>query len=192
MKSLRTLCRIFVLPFFPNIRQSDINNGGQKVTLLLFAHVISGLVIVIGIYAASQANSEDANIRNWVIVMVTITIGLLSLVMLLIAGCRNAPSTLRTLESTIYDPSLKLRIGFLWLFGLVVMIHVSIRFAIYIECMQSYSLGSVHTTFSMMSNTILLSYIIIQMSFISYYQNTSFLYFHLSSEFRHMVQWRSE
>jgi hypothetical protein len=179
MEIFRKICRILVLPIFPKARQSNFNNSVQKVTFLLFVHVTSGLVVIIGIYAAGQSSSENANIRNWVIVMVTVTIGLLSLVILLIADCRNALPTLRKLETKISDPSLNLRIGFLWLFGLVVMVHVSLNFAIYVDCIKSYSLRSVHVIISMMSNTILLLYIIIQMGFISYYQNRSFSRDHL-------------
>jgi hypothetical protein len=179
MESFRRICKILILPIFSEVRQSRVRNSEQKATLLLFLHMISGLFVMIGIYAADQATSEDAIIKNWVVVMVVITAGLFSLVILIIAGCRNTLPTHRAPETKMSDPSLKVRIGFLWLFGIVVMVHVSINFAIYIECVQSYSLANVHMTFSITSNMILSSFIICQIGFISFYQNASFSRSHL-------------
>jgi hypothetical protein len=119
------MCSILVLPILPKSQQLDVSKSAQKVTLLLFLHTISGLSVIIGIYATGQASSEDAILKCWVVVMVVITVGLFSLVILIIAGCRNTLPTLRTLETKMSDPSLNLRIGFLWLFGLVVMQFIS-------------------------------------------------------------------
>ncbi|XP_056016426.1 uncharacterized protein LOC125675125 [Ostrea edulis] len=172
MESCKTLCRILALPIFPNVPQSGFNNSGERISFLFFLHVISGLFVINGVFAAEQATSEESNIKNWVVVTVFVTIGLISLVILLIAGCRNTLHTNRIPETKMSDPSLNLRIGFLWVFGLVVMIHVSLNFATYIDCIQSYSLRGVHVTFLLTSNIILLLFLIIQITFVSYFQHT--------------------
>ena len=167
------LIRILALPIFPASVDSDFNGCGHKVTFLVFMHMVASLFVVIGVYAAEQAQSEDSDIKNWVIVIVLIIVGFISLVVLMVRGCQ---SKLRTQEMIrLSDPSLNLRVLFLWIFGLVVIVHVLINLAIYIECMTSYSVRNVQGMLSIFSSITLMLFLLIQTSFITYYRNSTFV-----------------
>ena len=81
--------RILTYPIFPASADPDFNVCGQKVTFLLFLHMVASLFVVIGVYAAEQARSEDSDIKNWVIVIVLIIVGFISLVVLMVKGCQS-------------------------------------------------------------------------------------------------------
>ena len=126
-------------------------------------------------YAAEQARSEDSDIKNWVIVIVLIIVGFISLVVLMVRGCQSKLRTHGMTVSRLSDPSLNLRVFFLWIFGLVVIVHVLINLAIYIQCMTSYQVRNVQGMFSIFSSFTLMLFLLIQTSFITYYRNTTFV-----------------
>ena len=167
--------RILTYPIFPASADPDFNVCGQKVTFLLFLHMVASLFVVIGVYAAEQARSEDSDIKNWVIVIVLIIVGFISLVVLMVRGCQSKLRIHGMTVSRLSDPSLNLRVFFLWIFGLVVIVHVLINLAIYIQCMTSYQVRNVQGMFSIFSSFTLMLFLLIQTSFITYYRNTTFV-----------------
>ena len=76
--------QILSLPIFPD---SDFNTSGPKVTFLLFVHIVSALLVVIGEFAGEQGNSDESKTGNWITVMSCVTFGVLSLFYLIIRGC---------------------------------------------------------------------------------------------------------
>jgi hypothetical protein len=166
------LGRVIAYPIFPVKHEQKFSCNGQKVTLLVFLHVISGLVVIIGMTAAGQSRHEAAKLKTWIAVMTSVAVGLMSLIVLLVLGCKTKLTTSGNTKSESSDPSLNLRMIFLWVFGLTVIGHVALNFAIYIECIDSYSLDSIESIFSVISNINLVMFIIIQLGFITYYKNT--------------------
>ena len=167
--------RILAHPIFPASANTESNASGQKVTFLLFVHVVSGLFVFIGLYAAEQARSDQANVGNWLIVIVFITIGVISFFCLIIRGCQNKLRAQGITVTRMADPSLNLRIFFLWIFGVAVIIQVLINLAIYIQCISLMPLRNIRVVFTMMSNVTMLMFLLIQTSFISYYRNATFV-----------------
>ncbi|XP_062596824.1 uncharacterized protein LOC134258313 [Saccostrea cucullata] len=151
------------------------SNGGKTTSILLFSHLVSGVFVIIGINAVEQAYSDKAKTRAWVAMMISVSLGLISLIILIVSGCRRRLTTEGHIQHKLADPSLKLRIIFLWIFGLAVMVHVSIYAAIYIECIVLFSLRTAEMILSMMSNVILLLFLLIELSFISYYQSKTII-----------------
>lgn len=168
--------RVLAHPIFPTTLKPVQNDSGKKVAFLLFMHIISSLFVFIGVFAADQAISAEANTGNWVIVMTFVTLGFASLVALTVRGCQNKLKLQGKKTSSTTDPSLNLRIIFLWIFGLAVTIHVSINFAIYIECIGSFTLRSERVVLSFLSNVIMLLFLLVQTSFISYFRNSLFVH----------------
>ncbi|XP_062609913.1 uncharacterized protein LOC134271719 [Saccostrea cucullata] len=107
--------------------------------------------------------------------MTLVTIGLSSFVTLIIAAFRSKLTTDGNNLTNTADPSLNLRIVFLWIFGLAVIVHISINTAIYVECIPFISTKSVEATFSLLSSIILILFLLIQLSFISYYRGIRFI-----------------
>ena len=97
--------RILTYPIFPASTEPDFNACGQKVTFLLFLHMVASLFVLIGVYAAEQARSEDSAIKNWVIVIVLIIVGFISLVVLMVRGCQSKLPTHGMTVSRLSDPS---------------------------------------------------------------------------------------
>ena len=56
--------RILAHPIFPASANPEFNASGQKVTFLLFVHVVSGLFVLISLYAAELSRSDKANVGN--------------------------------------------------------------------------------------------------------------------------------
>ena len=102
---IRRFIRILALPIFPASVDPDFNGCGQKVTFLLFQHMGASLFVVIGVYAAEQARSEDSAIKNWEIVIVLIIVGFISLVVLMVRGCQSKLRTHGMTVSRLSDPS---------------------------------------------------------------------------------------
>ena len=163
--------QILSLPIFPD---SDFNSSGPKVMFLLFVHIVSALFVLIGEFAAEQGKSDESKTGNWITVMFCVIFGVLSLLYLIIRGCRNKLRVQGITVTRMSDPSLNLRILFLWIFGLAVTIQVLINFAIYIQCMTSLPLQTSRVVFSFLSNIILLLFLLIQTGFITYYRNSTF------------------
>ena len=168
--------RILAHPIFPASANPELNTSGQKVTFLLFVQVVSALFVFIGVFAAEQAVSNKAKLGNWIIVMLSVTIGVIALFVLIVRGCQNKLRVHRRTLTRMSDPSLNLRILFLWIFGLAVIIQVIINFAIYIQCITSFRLQDMtQVVFTLMSNVTMLIFLLIQTSFISYYRNATFV-----------------
>lgn len=170
------LFRVLTSPIFPKALTSQENNSGHNVAFLLLIHIVSGMFVFIAVFAAEQARSDEAKTGNWAIVMTFVIMGLVSLIVLMVRGCQNKLKIEVIEKSSAADKSLSLRITFLWIFMLAVAIQVSINFAIYIDCFESYSLRSVRVVFSLLSNIILLLYLLVQTSFISYYRDSPFVH----------------
>ena len=73
------------------------------------------------------------------------------------------------------NPSLNLRIFFLWIFGVADIIHVLINLAIYIQCISLVPRRNIRVEFTNMCNVIMLIFLLIQPSIISYYRNATFV-----------------
>lgn len=172
ISGLITLSKILAHPIFPTKHRHKFNSNGQQVTFLVFLHVVCGIFVIVGINAAGQTRHEAANLTTWIVVMTSVAVGLVSLFVLLALGCKKQLTTRQNIKNERSDPSLNLKIIFLWIFGIAVIGHVTLNFAIYIECIDSYSLDSMRAIFSVISNIILFLFIIIQLSFITYYKNS--------------------
>ena len=130
-------------------------------TFLLFVHVVSGLFVLIGSYAAEQSRSDQANVGNWLIVMVLIIIGLILFLCLIVRGCQNRLRAQGITVSRMTGPSLSLRIFFLGIFGVAVIIQVLINLAIYIQCISLMPIRNIRDVFTMMSNETMLILLLI-------------------------------
>ena len=107
--------------------------------------------------------------------MVFIIIGVISFPYLIIWGCQNKLRVQGITVSRMTNPSLNLRIFFLWIFGVADIIHVLINLAIYIQCISLMPRRNIRVEFTNMCNVIMLIFLLIQTSFISYYRNATFV-----------------
>ena len=170
--------RILSRPICPASPNSEFNGSEQKVTFLLLLHILSSLFVFISVNKSEQYLSDkqsEHKIETWAIVMVFVIVGITSLVVLVIRGYQNNLKVPGTALTRVSDPSLNLRIIFLWIFGLFVIVHVLIDIAINIHCMETQEVGRVREAISVLSNITLLIYLHLQLSFITYYRNSTFV-----------------
>ncbi|XP_062596822.1 uncharacterized protein LOC134258310 [Saccostrea cucullata] len=173
ISALRVLSRLLFNPICPS-RQNYKHRNARHVAFLLFSHLISGLFVVISTYAAEQSTVRSANYINWAVVIGCVIVGLFSLCVLLVSGCRGRLVVDPKVCNADSDPSLNLRVIFLWMFGMTVMLHLALNIAIYLECLQKYSLNLFYFALSLLSNFAFMCFLIIQLSIIAYYRRNAF------------------
>ena len=170
--------RILSRPICPASPNPELNGSGPKVTFLLLLHILSGLFVFISVNNSEEYRSDNQSedqIGTWAIVMVFVMVGITSLVVLFIRGYQNKLKVSDTALTRLSDPSLNLRITFLWIFGHFVIVHVLINLAIYIQCVETLQVGRVRGAISVLSTITLLVYLLLQISFITYYRNSTFV-----------------
>ena len=133
--------RIIERPFSPELPNNESNFSALKVTNLLLLHIFSCLFIFIS-DKSSVGESVGNGIGTRAIVIVFVIVGITLLVVLVKRGSQNKLKASCTALTRMSKLSLDPRIIFLWIFGLVVIVHILINLAIYIQCIETLQEGS--------------------------------------------------
>ena len=133
--------RIIERPFSPELPNNESNFSALKVTNLLLLHIFSCLFIFIS-DKSSVGESVGNGIGTRAIVIVFVIVGITLLVVLVKRGSQNKLKASCTALTRMSKLSLDPRIIFLWIFGLVVIVHILINLAIYVQCMEILQEGS--------------------------------------------------
>lgn len=170
---LKSIIKAITLPFSTgnSAEQSDENDmNGEISPTLTFAHLMSCLCVVLGIYSGRQTTDDSAHLIVWGLVMGLVFCGDIALIVL---ACSSSVVNNQANNLETKDHSMNLRIIFLWLFGLGVILHSAVQFAIKIECMNSVSDPSI-TYSGLVSTSVFILFIILQMGTITYFRNHYF------------------
>ena len=133
--------RIIARPFSPELPNNESNFSALKVIYLLLLHIFFSLFIFIS-GKRSVGECVGNGIGTRAIVIVFVIVGITLLVVLVIRGCQNKLKASCTALTRMSKPSLDPRIIFLWIFGFVVIVHILINLAIYIQCIETLQEGS--------------------------------------------------
>ncbi|XP_061197137.1 uncharacterized protein LOC133205354 [Saccostrea echinata] len=167
--------RTILIPFstadaevYSEENENDVNE--EISPTLTFAHLVSCLCVVLGIYSGKQTTDDTARFVVWGLVMGLVGCGLLALIVLI---CSNSFVQSPPNKEMPKDYSLNLRVVFLWLFGLGVILKSAVYIAIKIECFPIVS-DDFMMYLSVLSTFMFICFIILQMGTITYFRNYHF------------------
>ncbi|XP_062594095.1 uncharacterized protein LOC134255578 [Saccostrea cucullata] len=151
--------------------EENENDANEEISpTLTFAHLVSCLCVVLGIYSGKQTTDDTARFVVWGLVIGLVGCGLLALIVLI---CSNSFVQNQRDKEVPKDYSLNLRVVFLWLFGLGVILKSAVYIAIKIECFSILSQDFIMYV-SIFSTVLFICFIVLQMGTITYYRNYHF------------------
>lgn len=171
---LHVIVKTILLPFssetFPTAQPGESNMNEEISPTLTFAHLVSCLCIVLGIYSGKQTTDDSAHAIVWGLVMGLVSCGVIALIVLIFSNSVIIP---QSEDTETKDYSMNLRIIFLWLFGLAVILQSAVNFAIDLECIHKYPQEHIFYI-GFLSSSVLVLFIILQMGAITYFRNHYF------------------
>lgn len=164
---------IFVIPFRignPNL-SSDYKTDGSSSAVILFSCLVSSIIVVIGTFSGQHRFNEVSMKVIWGLIVSLVTTATLN-IFLLFCHIRKHRSRL-TLPRIETDASIKLQLGFLWTFGLGLLLRTSLTIATNIECISEKHLPS--DIGSIVSSTMMIVFMLSQIGLITYMRDFRFL-----------------
>ncbi|XP_061162575.1 uncharacterized protein LOC133171789 [Saccostrea echinata] len=168
-----SVLRSILIPFSSGKSESDENENDVDEEIsptLTFAHLVSCLCVVLGIYSGKQTTNDTARFVVWGLVMGLVSCGVLALFVLIFSNSFIHNETNILIPK---DYSLNLRIIFLWIFGLSVILHSAVNLAITIECFYLTSQDAI-MYIGIISTLMFIFFIILQIGTITYFRNYHF------------------
>lgn len=158
-----------------NTRQS----GGRRITdanvssAVLFACLLAIILVMVGVFGPLSTTYNFAKHLMWILAISLILLSLICIVFLTLMIFRNKEDWV-DIRSESPDPATKVKTKFLWLFGCGMILQTSLVFAINIECLSDGILVAYHG-FSLISSLLKVIYVVWQMGFVTYLQNSVFV-----------------
>ncbi|XP_048743270.1 uncharacterized protein LOC125656719 [Ostrea edulis] len=159
-----------------NIRQSGgrRRTDGNVSSAVLFSCLLAIIVVIIGVFGPLSLFNRSAKLLLWFLTMGLVLVSLICIVFLSLMIFRNKRNWVdpRT-ESP--DPATRLKVKFLWLFGCGTILQTALTAAINIDCLAIEDSLSTYYIGSLISSMFKVLYIVWQMGFITYLQNSIFV-----------------
>lgn len=143
---------------------------------VLFASSLAIILVLVYVFGPMSVSNAQAKYLMWSLTIGLVLVSLLCVMLLTFMIFRNKENWV-DMRSDIPDPATRLKIKFLWLFGCGMILQTSLTLAINVECLQkpSEETFAIYHIFSFVSSMLKIIYVVWQMGFVTYLQNSVFV-----------------